>query len=115
MPGVLARLEDEHGTRFSDDAIVDHVRRNLSLLLADRETLALILAVARRLRQLGALSKLAVVADVPFVDVLNTMLDAELPLTPPEWPEWGNPAERFERFGSQRIYNPSAFHTVRYF
>ena len=29
--------------------------------------------------------------------------------------EWGNPAERFERFGAQRVYNPSAFHTVRYF
>ncbi len=29
--------------------------------------------------------------------------------------EWGNPAERFERFGTQRVYNPSAFHTVRYF
>jgi oligopeptidase B len=31
-----------------------------------------------------------IVAAVPFVDVLNTMLDESLPLTPPEWPEWGN-------------------------
>ena len=50
----------------------------------------------------------AVVAQVPFVDVLNTMLDDTLPLTPIEWPEWGNPvasAEDFERIRSWSPYD----------
>jgi oligopeptidase B len=40
----------------------------------------------------------AIIAAVPFVDVLNTMSDVSLPLTPPEWPEWGDP-----------IHDPAAY------
>ena len=48
----------------------------------------------------------SIVAEVPFVDVLNTMCDAALPLTPPEWPEWGNPIEDAEAYRRIAAYAP---------
>lgn len=47
-----------------------------------------------------------IVAEVPFVDVLTTMLDDTLPLTPPEWPEWGNPIESIEAYKNIAAYSP---------
>lgn len=48
----------------------------------------------------------AVIAAVPFVDVLNTISDASLPLTPPEWPEWGNPIEDVNAYDAIAAYSP---------
>ena len=47
-----------------------------------------------------------IVAEVPFVDVLTTMLDDTLPLTPPEWPEWGNPIASAEAYKTIASYSP---------
>jgi oligopeptidase B len=59
-------------------------------------------AVANRAGELFT----GIVAEVPFVDVLNTMLDDSLPLTPPEWPEWGNPRLSEKDFRTILSYSP---------
>ncbi|MGZ3367032.1 MAG: S9 family peptidase, partial [Caulobacteraceae bacterium] len=48
----------------------------------------------------------AIIAAVPFVDVLNTISDASLPLTPPEWPEWGDPIRDPEAYDYIAGYSP---------
>ena len=61
---------------------------------------------------MGAVANMApekfggIIAVVPFVDVLNTMLDDTLPLTPPEWPEWGNPILSGEDYEVIASYSP---------
>ncbi|MEO6378339.1 MAG: S9 family peptidase [Caulobacteraceae bacterium] len=61
---------------------------------------------------MGAVANLApelwggIIAGVPFVDVLNTMSDASLPLTPPEWPEWGDPLTDPEAYDRIAGYSP---------
>ena len=47
-----------------------------------------------------------VIGVVPFVDVLNTMSDTSLPLTPPEWPEWGDPITDPKAYDYIAAYSP---------
>jgi oligopeptidase B len=61
---------------------------------------------------MGAIANMApesfggIIAEVPFVDVLTTMLDDTLPLTPPEWPEWGNPIASESDYRYISAYSP---------
>ena len=48
----------------------------------------------------------AIIADVPFVDVMNTMLDETLPLTVGEFIEWGNPSDNEDVFKTILSYSP---------
>ncbi len=61
---------------------------------------------------MGAVANLApdafrgIVAQVPFVDPLNSILDPSLPLTVTEWEEWGNPLESAEVYAYMKSYTP---------
>lgn len=61
---------------------------------------------------MGACANLApelfagVIAEVPFVDVVSTMLDASIPLTVPEYEEWGNPSATVEEYERLLAYSP---------
>jgi oligopeptidase B len=46
------------------------------------------------------------IAAVPFVDVLSTISDGELPLTPPEWVEWGDPINDADAYATIAAYSP---------
>ena len=47
-----------------------------------------------------------IVAHVPFVDSLSTILDPSLPLTVTEWEEWGNPLEDPQVYAYMKAYSP---------
>jgi oligopeptidase B len=62
---------------------------------------------------MGAVANLAptglfgcMIAEVPFIDLMNTIMDESLPLTPPEWDEWGNPLTDKEAFEYMLSYSP---------
>jgi oligopeptidase B len=61
---------------------------------------------------MGAVANIApdafagIVAQVPFVDALNSILDPSLPLTVTEWEEWGNPLESAEVYAYMKSYTP---------
>ncbi len=102
------KLADKHNT--FDDFIVATEYLVAQRFIAPRRAVALggsaggmlIGAVANMRPDLYA----GMVAEVPFVDVLNTMLDDSLPLTPPEWPEWGNPITDAAAFRTILAYSP---------
>jgi len=99
-------------------------------LLRKKNTFTDFVACARHLRRTGWASKIiarggsaggllmgavlnlapdefaGVVAEVPFVDALNTILDPSLPLTVIEWDEWGNPLEDPEVYAYMKSYSP---------
>jgi oligopeptidase B len=112
----------ERGRQWYLDAKLDKKRNTFTDFVAAAETLVTRrYTAAKRIvisgRSAGGLLVAAavnlrpdlfagVLAGVPFVDVLNTMSDESLPLTPPEWPEWGDPIRTREGYDWIMTYSP---------
>jgi oligopeptidase B len=112
----------EKGWRWYEEGKLDKKANTFGdFLAATRHLVALGFADGRRIiahggsaggMLMGAIANEApelfagIIADVPFVDVLNTMLDSSLPLTPPEWLEWGDPIRDPQAFAAIRAYSP---------
>jgi len=112
----------ELGRRWYEDGRLDHKRNTFTDFLACADHLVAEGHVApeRLVARGGSAGGLlmgaalnlapirwrAVVAEVPFVDCLTTMLDPSLPLTVTEWDEWGNPAADEQIYAYLRGYSP---------
>jgi oligopeptidase B len=102
------KLMEKHNTFLDFIAAADHLceagyTKAGNITLEGGSAGGMLVGVAANMRP--ALFR-AVVGQVPFVDVLNTMCDGSLPLTPPEWPEWGNPIEDPEAYAYIASYSP---------
>ena len=107
----LSRRAEQHIPHVTTSVRTEHNQVGIGLLRKLRNAVRVVFrAGERRLPGIGANRAgelfAGIVAEVPFVDVLNTMLDDTLPLTPPEWPEWGNPIESEKDFRTILSYSP---------
>ncbi len=112
----------ELGRPWYDDGKLEHKHNTFTDFIACAEHLVAegLTAPARLVARgasaggllMGAVANLrpdlfaAVVAEVPFVDCLTTILDDSLPLTVTEWEEWGNPVEDPDVYGYMKGYSP---------
>ncbi|KXO98654.1 S9 family peptidase [Tsukamurella pseudospumae] len=113
--GEMGRAWYDHGKQLEKtNTFTDFVDVAQHLVDAGRTTPQQLVAMGGSAGGLlvGAVANLApelfsgIVADVPFVDPLTSILDPSLPLTVGEWDEWGNPLESAEVYRYMRDYSP---------
>lgn len=87
----------------ADHLIANNYAREGNIVAEGRSAGGLLMGAVTNMRpELWA----GIIGGVPFVDLINTMSDTSLPLTPPEWPEWGNPIEDVEAYDYMWSYSP---------